>query len=131
VNTRMLLLILLLPLCFSAFAELAEKQFAAEYIPLTPDFVVNLQGGRRNYLRANLQLLAENKEYAEQIALHLPAVRHAMILLISEYSADQLSTSQQREEFRKEALTEIRKTLDKYASSKGLSDLFFTEFLVQ
>jgi flagellar FliL protein len=118
-------------MCFSAFAEESEAEDFLEYVPMEPNFVVNLQGDRRSYLRTDIQLLVEGKEYAEQIKAHMPALRHAIILLISDYSADQLGTPEQREAFRQKALQESRKALDQYASSRGLDDLFFTEFLVQ
>ncbi len=118
-------------LCFSAFAENPETGPVLEYIPMQPHFVVNLQGNRRSFLRADIQLLVEGKESAEKIKVHLPALRHSFIMLISEYSADRLGTAEQREDFRRKALQETRTTLDKYASSNGLTDLFFTEFLVQ
>ncbi|MCI0653270.1 MAG: flagellar basal body-associated FliL family protein [Methylococcaceae bacterium] len=124
-------LILLFPLCFSVIAEDAGIENLFEYVSLEPSFVVNLQGNRRSYLRMDIQLLVDGKERADQIKAHMPALRHALILLISDYSAEQLGTSEQREKFRVKALNETRATLDKYASSRGLSDLFFTEFLVQ
>ncbi|MCI0733275.1 MAG: flagellar basal body-associated FliL family protein [Methylococcaceae bacterium] len=124
-------LILLFPLCFSVSAEDAGIENLFEYVSLEPSFVVNLQGNRRSYLRMDIQLLVDGKERADQIKAHMPALRHALILLISDYSAEQLGTSEQREKFRVKALNETRATLDKYASSRGLSDLFFTEFLVQ
>lgn len=130
-KTRFLPFTVLFLVCFSALAEESSEEVLVEYIPMDPNFVVNLLGNRRSYLRTNIQLLVEGKPQAERITIHMPAIRHALILLMSEYSADQLGTQEQREQFRKEALTQTRKTLDKVASSKGLSDLFFTEFLVQ
>ncbi|MGH8549448.1 MAG: flagellar basal body-associated FliL family protein [Methylococcales bacterium] len=130
-KNRALSFILLLSMCFSVVAEDSGLEDLFEYVPLEPSFVVNLKGNRRSYLRTDIQLLVEDKERADQIKAHMPALRHALILLISEYSADQLGTSAQREKFRQKALQESRKTLDQYASSRGLGDLFFTEFLVE
>ena len=128
---RIPLFFLLLLIGFSVSAEESDTDEPIEYLSMKPEFVVNLQGNKRSYLRTDIELLIENKERAEKIKAHMPALRHALIMLISEYSADQLSDLKQREDFRKKALTETRNTLDKYASSEGLTDLFFTEFLVQ
>lgn len=130
-NIKLLSFTLLCLIGLSAFAEDSMEEDLVEYIPMEPNFVVNLLGSRRSYLRTDIQLLVEGKQQVERIKIHMPAMRHALILLMSEYSSDQLGTQKQREEFRKKALKQTRKTLDKYASSKGLSDLFFTEFLVQ
>lgn len=118
-------------MCLPAFGESPEMDDLLEYVRMEPNFVVNLQGSRRSYLRMDIQLLVEGKERAETIKAHMPVLRHALILLTSDYSADQLGTADEREAFRQKALEESRKALDKYASSQGLSDLFFTEFLVQ
>lgn len=125
-------MLLLAGLLFASSLALAEDEpeVQIEYIPLTPKLIVNLQG-RRTYLRTDVQLMATDSDSAEKIKTHLPAVRHGLIMLISNYTADQLGTMEQREEFRKKALEQSRTILDQYASSKGLSDLLFTEFLVQ
>ncbi len=126
-------LVLILSMLFIVGIVQAEDDAEAEpvaYLPLEPNIMVNLQG-RRTYLRAAVQIMVDNAEHAEKIKIHLPAVRHALIMMVSEYSSDQLSSMEQREEFRKKALEEAKTILDKYASSKGLNDLFFTEFLVQ
>lgn len=128
---RTLTLILLLFLSPFAFAEDSETADMVEYVPLNPDFVVNLKGDQRSYLRTNIELMVKGKEHADRIRMHMPVLRHAVLMLISEYSADQLESSEQREEFRKKAFHETKTALEKYASSEGLSDLFFTSFLVQ
>jgi flagellar protein FliL len=126
-----LLILLAASLSFSAFAENPETGPVLEYIAMEPHFIVNLQGARRSYLKTDIRLLVEGKESAETIKVHSPALRHSLIMLISEYSSGLLETAEQREEFRRKALQESRATLDQYASGKGLIDLFFTEFLVQ
>lgn len=130
-KTKFLPFYLLILLCFSAYAEEPKDGIVTEYLAMKPDFVVNLVGNRHSYLRTNIQLLIENKEHSERIKTHIPAMRHALIMLMSDYSADQLRSQEQREEFRKKALGQTREALDKYASSKGLMDLYFTKFLVQ
>ncbi len=106
-----------------------EVTLPVEYVSLGSDVVVNLQG-RRKYLRTGMQLMVEGTDNVEKINIHNPAIRHAMIMLFSQFSPDQLLDPGQREELRKLALEDIRKSLEKYSSSTGLKDLFFTEFLV-
>ena len=100
-----------------------------EYVSLGSKLVVNLQG-RRKYFRADMQLMVEGEDNVEKISLHNPAIQHALIALFSQYTAEQLVGPKQREVVRKLALEEIRKTLEKYSNSKGIKDLFFTEFLI-
>jgi len=128
---NLILLCNLLLISSAAYSEEDAKTNTIEYLPLSPNFVVNLQGGHRSYLRADVQLMIDGSDNVEKIKAHLPVIRHSLILLFSDYAADQLSTSSQREDLRKKALEQTQATLDKYASNSSLEDIFFTEFLVQ
>lgn len=128
---RKLILLCILIVSSVAYGEEEPETSTIEYLPLSPSFVVNLQGNGRSYLRADVQLMVEGPENVEKIKAHLPVIRHSLILLFSDYKADQLSTSSQREDLRKKALEQTQATLEKYASNTDLEDLFFTEFLVQ
>ncbi|HHJ39062.1 MAG: hypothetical protein AXA67_01420 [Methylothermaceae bacteria B42] len=101
-----------------------------EYLPVKPKLIVNLDG-RRHYLRADIQLLVEDKENLERIRKHLPLIRHALIMHFSNLPMQKVADISQREQLRESALNEIRKVLDRYSDSYGLKDVFFTEFLVQ
>lgn len=100
-----------------------------EYLPLE-SVLVNLDG-RRHYLRADIQLFVESKAHAERIRMHMPPVRHALIMLFSNRNSEQLSVADEREKLRQAALADITKTLQKYGAADGLKDLFFTDFLIQ
>ncbi|HYE34889.1 flagellar basal body-associated FliL family protein [Methylocaldum sp.] len=100
-----------------------------EYLPLA-SVLVNLEG-KRHYLRADIQLLVDGKENAEKIKMHMPPIRHALIMLFSNRNPEQLSAADEREKLRQAALQDVTKTLEKYGASEGLKDLFFTDFLVQ
>ena len=128
---NLILLCNLLLISFAVYGEEDTKTSTIEYLPLSPKFVVNLQGGHRSYLRADVQLMIDGSDNVEKIKAHLPVIRHSLILLFSDYAADQLRSSNQREDLRKKALELTQETLDKYASNSNLEDIFFTEFLVQ
>lgn len=100
-----------------------------EYLPLE-SVLVNLEG-RRHYLRADIQLLVDSKDHAERIRMHMPPVRHALIMLFSNRNPEQLSVADEREKLRQAALVDITKILQKYGAADGLKDLFFTDFLIQ
>lgn len=115
---------------YFAHAKAEDSQLAAEYLPLSPKFIVNLKEWK-SFLRVDVQLLIASEEDAEKIRPHLPAIRHALIMLFSNYGKDDLTTNEQREQLREQALQETKATLKKYAGSNGVKDLFFTEFLIQ
>lgn len=127
---RSLLIISLL--CFSGFIYAGDEEVqepVLEYLEMSPKFTVNL-AERKKYLLVNVQLMVEGSEAVEKIKKHFPVLRHQLIMFFSGLSAADLQTSKQREKLRQGALAVIRETLDKYANSDGLRDLFFTEFLV-
>lgn len=124
----LLLSLLCLPAFVSAEDEAAVKP-AIEYLEMAPKFTVNL-AGHRKYLMVDVQLLIEGEQNVEKIKKNMPALRHALIMLLSGREASELSTTEQREALRQETLAALRKTLAQYADSDGLRDVFFTEFLL-
>ncbi len=122
--------ILLLTSGFIYADEENKEPVSVEYLALSPKIIVNLHG-RKHYMRADVQLMLSGDDHIEEIQTHMPAIRHALIMLFSEHSAEDLATMEQRDELRKNALQAVTETLEKYANASGLLDLFFTEFLVQ
>ncbi len=125
------LLVLLLSIALPLWAEEEEKSSPSiEYLPLQPKLIVNL-AGRRHYLRADIQLMIKGKEHLERIQKHLPMIRHALIMLLSDLPPEKVADVGERERLRQNALQEVRRVLDRYTDSDGLKDIFFTEFLIQ
>ena len=100
-----------------------------EYLEMSPKFTVNLDK-RKKYLAVSVQLLVEGEGYVEKVKKHMPALRHELIMIYSGRSAAELQTMEQREALRQETKEVITQVLDKYSTSDGFRDVFFTEFLV-
>lgn len=103
---------------------------ATEYIQVDPPVVVNLQG-RRRYLRADIQILVVGAQNIENIKLHMPAIRHALIMLFADRDPTQLAVVEEREKLRAETKEKITEVLEQYATSEGLQDVLFPSFLIQ
>jgi flagellar protein FliL len=101
----------------------------SQYLPLE-SVLVNLEG-KRHYLRADIQLLIDNAEHIEKIKVHMPAIRHSLIVLFSGRNHEQIAAIEEREKLRQEAKEEVKKALEHYHAGQGLEDLFFTDFMVQ
>ncbi len=121
-----LFLLLFSPL---GYGTSGEEDGGVEYLPLQ-SLLVNLEG-KRHYLRVDVQLLVDSKAHAERIKMHMPPIRHALIMLFSNRNPEQLATADEREKLRQAALQDVTKTLQKYGTSEGIKDLFFTDFLIQ
>jgi flagellar FliL protein len=139
-----LMLLCLLPL--TALAKSAEKAEEGgpgfEYIEMTPAFVVNFgAAGRIGYLKTDVSLRV-SAETAGAVRLHMPALRHELIMLLSSQSAEALAAPEQREALRLAALEAVRKVIaaaaghppaagDAKPAETGVQDLLFTSFILQ
>lgn len=134
----------------------------AEYVELDPPFVVNLAGDSGiKFVQVSVQIRVATTEAVNAIKKHNPAIRDAMIMLISTKTPQQMNSRQGKEELRKQALEAIRKVLetqhvvfthttedkqdsdsteskesDKKAkntnvSSSPIQDVYFTRFIIQ
>lgn len=139
-----LTLLCLLPLLTQAkSAEKAQPDTPGfEYIEMMPAFVVNFgTTGRIGYLKAEVSLRV-SAQAADAVDLHMPALRHELIMLLSSQSAEALTSPQQREALRLAALEAVRKVVAAAAGSPpadgdaklpetGVQDLLFTSFILQ
>jgi flagellar FliL protein len=117
---------------FSADKEKDEeaKPKTPHYFELKPSIVANMQQGAQ-YIRCDVQLLTMNTSDHEAVSLHAPALRHEMFLLLSDQEGSQLKETKGKEKFRKNALTAMKKVMNKLSGNDTLEDLFFTSFYVQ
>lgn len=149
----MRLLVMLLSLLFISVAAAnegakeSEAEAGVKYIEMTPKFTVNLAEPKK-FLLVNVQLLVEGAGTIAAVKKHMPALRHALIMLYSGRPSEELQTMEQREALRKETAAVIRQTLEKSEDGRhpapaeegrseegaghpeGFKDAYFTEFLI-
>lgn len=125
-------------------AKESEAEAGIKYMEMTPKFTVNLAEPKK-FLLINVQLLVEGASAIGAVKKHMPALRHALIMLYSGRPSEQLQTMEQREALRQETTTVIRQTLERMEEGKGhhasaekgdagheegFKEAYFTEFLV-
>jgi flagellar FliL protein len=147
----MRLLVVVLSLMFMSVAmanegaKEAEAETGAKYIEMAPKFTVNLAEPKK-FLLIDVQLLVEGAAVIAAVKKHMPALRHALIMLYSGRPAEQLQSMEQREALRQETTAAIRQTLEKMEGGKehhasghsedkavheeGFKEAYFTEFLI-
>ena len=64
------------------------------------------------------------------VELHMPALRHELIMLLSRQNQQALQDAPAREALRLEALESMRKVIKDADGAEGITDLLFTSFLV-
>jgi len=120
-----------IPASETAEAELTEEEAAeAEIKPLYPldAFIVNLsdQGGKR-YLRVTMQLEMASEEIEEDIEKRLPHLRNSILMILPSKSYKDVNTAEGKTALRDEIMADLNAVLNK----EGITNLYFTEFVVQ
>jgi flagellar FliL protein len=102
------------------------------YLALAPSLVVNLASERKTkYLRVDIQFYLDTAEDAERVTLHLPVIRNRLITLLGGREADQIMSTEAREQLRAELLEKLRETLTEVAGAPTIRELYFTGFIIQ
>jgi flagellar FliL protein len=129
---------IILALCVAtAFARAEggeESAGGVKYVTLQPAFVTNYgvtKTGRLTYLKADVTLKVADPEGEAALKYHTPALRNALVLLFSRQEDAAVSSSDGREQIRKEALTQLRDIMQAEEGKPVIEDLVFSNFVVQ
>lgn len=104
----------------------------ANYLPLDPALVVNLQGdGESHFLQTTIQLMTRNKEVYEAAKTHSPAIRNALIMLFGTVNHNDITTLEGKEKVREEARVVADEVLMELSGQQGIDALYLTSFVIQ
>lgn len=125
-------LVLFTSILFAADGEIDDAKAPATmaYYELSPSIVVNVKG-RAKYIRCDVQLMTRDEAKLPAISLHAPALRHELILLLSDQQGTDIRTSKGKEKLRKMALKSLKGVMKAQVGDEMIDDLFFTTYLVQ
>lgn len=124
--------LLLLPLLIPSLALAADEAAppTISYYQIKPSLVANLASGGK-YIRTDIQLMTKDPAFEELLELHGPAIRHTLLLLLSEQDGKTIKTPTGKEALRKQALDSVSKVMKELTGKDSISALFFTTFFVQ
>lgn len=115
-----------------AASEAEPAKQPAIYYPLSPAFVVNFEDrGRSRFLQAELTLLLRDAEVTQALDTHKPAIRNAMVMLLSSQSFENLQTAEGKEALREQALVKIQEVLQQEIGKPGIEQVLFVNFVMQ
>ncbi|MEZ5559250.1 MAG: flagellar basal body-associated FliL family protein [Pseudomonadales bacterium] len=119
-----------------AWAAAGAEEAASEvrYVELQPAFVTNFgisDNGRLQYVKADVSVRVDSQAGEMAARTHLPALRNAMVLLLSRQDEASVSTSSGREAIRAEALADLRAVLEQEEGQPYIEEVLFTNFIVQ
>lgn len=108
----------------------AKAPATIAYYELSPSIVVNVKG-RAKYIRCDVQLMTRDEAKIPAISLHAPALRHELILLLSDQQGTEIRTSKGKEKLRATVLKSLKGVMKRLVGDETIDDLFFTTYLVQ
>lgn len=111
--------------------EVVSKTSA--YIPLGDSMVLNLsnQSSRLSFLQLKADVLIDDSASEDLIKTHIPAIRHQLIVLLSEQKAIDMKSPGKREEIRKIATAQVQELISELTGTQAVTDVLFSSFLVQ
>ena len=78
-----------------------------------------------------MDMLVRDENNIDLVKLHMPALRHQIILMLSEQDAAKMKSPLDREKLRKEITAKIRSVFKDLAGEDDIEDVLFSNFLVQ
>ena len=114
--------------------EEEKEAGVTDYIDMNPPFVTHVGEPSASlvYLKAAVTLRASKASTRPAVETHMPRLRHELIMLFGEQTnVDSLASNTGQDALRKEALERINQALEEQQTDESISDVLFTEFVVQ
>lgn len=115
-----------------AEAAAPAKKGAAQYLPLSPAFTVNLADpDGSHFLQVDMEVMTRDAAALEAIKQNLPQIRNALLMLLSQLKVHDVASREAKEALQKQVVDEIRKVLVAETGKPSVEAVFFTSFVVQ
>jgi flagellar FliL protein len=101
---------------------------------MNPPFVTHVgePGSSLVYLKTAVTLRASSTSTRPVLETHMPRLRHELVMLFGEQTdVDALSGNAGQNALREEAKKRINQVLEEQQTGESVSDVLFTEFVVQ
>ncbi len=137
ITTQKILLSLLLFAFGIAAVQAAEEEEQAAtgksaYISLGEPMVLNLSGKRKlTFLQISADVLVRDSDTEEAVKIHVPAIRHSLIMLLSEQKAADIKSPTRREEIRQVATANVKRLVTDLSGEGEVAEVLFSNILVQ
>ena len=116
----------------SALATGAKVSDDALYLKIRPDFIVNLKGGSQtSFLMLTATVRGHDAEGIAAVSHHMSAIRHHLIMLLSEKSNTDMTTFEGKEATRGEVLNTVQKLLEAETGKPGVKDVLFVDIIIE
>jgi len=125
-----LLSLLALPLTAEETTE--EEADGVRYIELKPALVTNYGGpGPLKYIKTEISLRVDTQHAYRLVRHHMPALRHALIMVLVRQTDETVDTMEGKEQIRQQSLTDLRQVMQQEEGDDYIEDVLFSSFFVQ
>lgn len=132
---KLILCSMILMFCFTqakAAEDEAKASTTSAYVSLGDPMVLNLSGPKRlTFLQISADVLVSDSDAESTIKTHVPAIRHSLIMLLSEQKAGDIKSPARREEIRQQATSKVQALIADLSGSEEVSEVLFSSILVQ
>lgn len=115
-------------------AEVKQEAQKPPVFTRLDQFTVNLRrggDGEDHYLQAEVQLKVADEKVIEQIKLHMPEIRNAILLLMRSKSADELAPVEGMQKLAADIAAQINQILGVKDPKQGVLAVYFDAFVIQ
>lgn len=114
-----------------ADAEPAKPKGPAQYVEMSPAFVVNLENDSAHFLQVGVTLMTRDPSGEEVVETHTPLIRNALMLLFSQQTMNDVASRAGKEVLQQKALEETQRVLSDEIGKPLVESLYFTTFVTQ
>ena len=101
------------------------------YVSMHPHFLTNLADGK-HFVQIKAQAMVANEETESALQLHMPAVRHELLMLLGDMQAADLKGVKQKQQFLEHAVEVMRDVLtERQAAAADVEGMFITSMVIQ
>ena len=105
---------------------------SSDYVSLGEPLVLNLDGGNKlSFLQISADVLVTDSDAKHAVKLHVPAIRHKLIMLLSERKTADIKSPAKREEIRRQVTSEVQQLIAALSDDAEISEVLFSSILVQ
>ena len=131
---KLLICLILSWFCLSQ-VQAADEETAptsSAYVSLGKPMVLNLTSAskRLTFLQISADVLVSDSSVEETVKTHVPAIRHSLIMLLSEQKASDIKSPSRREEIRQRATARVKALLAEWGT-RDETEVLFSSILVQ
>ncbi len=113
-------------------SDTREQAAPVVYTAMQPPLVVNVTDNQRvRHMQVSVQLKLRDKTMEQYIKQYNPALRHELVMLLSDQPVKKLTSAQGKIALRDEALTALQKVMEEHIQLPAIEAVYFTEMVIQ